>query len=34
MDRREIEVRFINAFETWSWRGMLKRKLTNRIRDL
>ena len=25
------EERAVNAFETWSWRGMLKIKLTDRI---
>jgi hypothetical protein len=27
------EERVVNAFETWSWRGMLKIKLTDRIRN-
>jgi len=34
MDRRENEERVVNVFETWSWRGMLIRKLTDRIREL
>jgi hypothetical protein len=31
MERRENEKRVVNAFETWSWRGMLKMKWTDRI---
>jgi len=27
----EYEERIINAFETWSWKGMLKIKWTDRI---
>jgi hypothetical protein len=28
---RKYEERDVNAFETWSWRGMLKIKLTDKI---
>ena len=31
MDRRKNEERVVNAFETWSWRRMLKIKWTDRI---
>jgi len=31
MERRENEKRVLNAFETWSLRGMLNRKWTDRI---
>jgi len=31
MDSRKNEERVINAFETWSWRRMLKIKWTDRI---
>ena len=30
MDPRKNEERVVNAFETWSWRGMLKIKWTYR----
>jgi len=31
MDRGKSEERIINAFETWSWRRMLKTNWTDRI---
>ena len=31
MDCKRNEERFINAFETWCWTGMLKIKWTDRI---
>jgi len=31
MDPRENEERFVNAFETWYWRRMVKIKWTDRI---
>jgi hypothetical protein len=32
-DSRKKEERFINVFETWSWRGMLKIKWTDGIKN-
>ena len=31
MERRKNEERVVNAFETWSWRGILEIKWTDRI---
>ena len=31
MDRRKNEERVVNAFETWSWRGMLEIKRTDTV---
>jgi len=31
MDPRKNEERVVSAFKTWSWRGMLKVKWTDRI---
>ena len=31
MERRKNEERVVNAFETWSWRRILKIKWTDRI---
>ena len=32
-DRRENEERVIGVFKTWSWRGMLKIKWLERVRN-